>query len=267
MQALDDFVSRARSENTQHHDAQTEAVQSVSATVEQSYESIGAHFKTNLERVKVIGSEMESDTKLVRQALGPLEEEVCLPLAELREEIGGAVLREYVPTGETPEKVQYRYPRELPQTESHEVLLARMEDEPIPTPTKERRTETLVFSDNEEMGPPPSIPSLSPPQLARIPTLAASTSIIPSSRNNGAAQEDKNPMSMSLREINPNLTSSFVFDPKASTMSLPSENLTLPLLKRSTRGKGRKKQATTDESKENVTVGLEMPRRKSPRLN
>ncbi|PKS08291.1 hypothetical protein jhhlp_005235 [Lomentospora prolificans] len=262
MQALDDFVNRARSENAQHHEMQTEAVQSLSATVEQSYENIGAHFRTNLERVNTIGEEMESETKLVREALEPLDEEVCQPLAELREEIGGAVLREYVPTGDTPAKVQYYYPREIPHTEKHAVLLAKMENAPEATPSRERAG-PIVLPDLGDMGPPPRIPSLSSP-LARIPTMAASTSAVAC---NNVAQEERNPMSMSLREINPNVTSSFVFDPTASTISFPADNMTLPMLKRSTRGKGRKKAAELEASKENVTVGLDMPRRKSPRLN
>ncbi|CAI4218898.1 unnamed protein product [Parascedosporium putredinis] len=70
--------------------------------------------------------------------------------------------------------------------------------------------------------------------------MAASTSAI----DRGVrGQEESNPMSMSLREINPNLTSSFSFDPSVSTMSLPAENMTLPMLKRPTRGKGKKKMA------------------------
>jgi len=262
MQALDDFVNRARSENAQHHEMQTEAVRSVATTVEQSYESIGAHFKANLERVEEIGTEMESETKLVGEALEPLEEEVCQPLAELREEIGGAVLREYVPTGDTPSRVQYRYPTELPRTDSHETLLAKMDGAPEATPSKERAG-PIVFSDGGDMAPPPRIPSLSPP-LTRIPAMAASTSAI----DRGVrGQEESNPMSMSLREINPNLTSSFSFDPSVSTMSLPAENMTLPMLKRPTRGKGKKKMAELEVSKENVTIGFDMPKRKSPRLN
>ncbi|CAI4218514.1 unnamed protein product [Parascedosporium putredinis] len=157
MQALDDFVNRARSENAQHHEMQTEAVRSVATTVEQSYESIGAHFKANLERVEEIGTEMESETKLVAEALEPLEEEVCQPLAELREEIGGAVLREYVPTGDTPSRVQYRYPTELPRTDSHETLLAKMDGAPEATPSKERAG-PIVFSDGGDMAPLPGSP-------------------------------------------------------------------------------------------------------------
>ena len=70
--------------------------------------------------------------------------------------------------------------------------------------------------------------------------------------------EEPNPLSMSLREINPNLTASFAFDPAASTTSHP-ENVPLPL------PKGSRRQGRKRPGRENLI--LEAPRRKSPRLN
>ena len=76
------------------------------------------------------------------------------------------------------------------------------------------------------------------------------------------AEEESTPSGRgaSLREINPNLTASFAFDPAASTAS--PENVTLPMLKKSgKRGIPRKGPV----GRENMVP--DMPKRKSPRLN
>ena len=74
MRALDDFVSRARSENAQHHDAQVAAIKGVSAIVEGSYEDIGAHVRSTSDCVSSLGSEVDSEAKEAGTALEGVEE-------------------------------------------------------------------------------------------------------------------------------------------------------------------------------------------------
>lgn len=265
MRALDDFVSRARSENAQHHDAQVAAIQGVPATVEGSYEDIGAHVRSTSDRMRSRGSEVDSEAKEARTALEGVEEEVCGPLAGLRGEVAGRKLGEYVPTGSTPEKVAYRYPRELPRTESHEALLRGLNSEPLPS--KSPAAAPVVFED-ETRGL-----SISPRRDPPAEDSEHGDGGDGSSRGSGVrhrlpsvesrGSEEPNPLSMSLREINPNLTASFAFDPAASTAS-HLENVSLPLLKGSRR-QGRKWPGRDGVGRENLI--LEAPRRKSPRLN
>jgi kinesin family protein 11 len=126
MQALDDFVTRARSQNAQHHDSHTKSLDGLSSTVKSSYSNIGLHFTSTYERVRDLGNEMSTKTTVLQESLTPLDSVLRQPLAELRSNISNTVLQEYQPTGETPQKTQYQYPTELPRTEAHETLLAAL---------------------------------------------------------------------------------------------------------------------------------------------
>ncbi|KAI0011928.1 kinesin-domain-containing protein [Xylariaceae sp. FL0662B] len=280
MTSLDDFVRRARSQNTLHHDQHSNSLQELSGTVEGSYANIGDHFRTTCSRVQDLGSEMDADVGSARGALEPLPENICQPLADLREDITNTVLQEYQPTGETPKKITYEYPRELPHTEAHEALIRKLNDGPSPSKARKIYTDAdPTLSENRS----PSRPFPSDPMFP-------------------LSEHDQNPMSMSLREVHPNLntTSTLNFDPRANatihgfSASLGPGTLmnggaadldkdhTMPLLKnksRSTRSKPVKKTAGA-EGRENIPLlstvvpggGREIfaqsiTRRKSPRLN
>jgi kinesin family member 11 len=215
--------------------------------VERSFENIMERRKESLDRIKEFGAHMGVETEKMQDSLEPLDGGVCQPLSNLRDDIKGTALQEYIPTGETPQRTRYQYPTDLPRTMAHEVLLADIRNPPSPS-----KATSTVFSDTRLS---PDIGSPSALSVMSIKT------------------EAWNPLSMSLREVNPNLTTgSVMFDPTASIMSLPavSEN-TVPGAKRSTRSRLAKKKAIST-----VTEGLEnLPpifaqgasRRKSPRLN
>ncbi|KAL0935417.1 kinesin related protein 2 [Colletotrichum truncatum] len=254
MEALDDFVTRARSENASHHERHGESMQGLSSTVEQSFDNISSHFKVTFDRVKDLGEEMDTETSEMQQGLEPLTQQLCQPLTNLREDIEATTIKEYRPTGETPMKVQYQYPTDLPRTEAHESLLAGLKDESTPT---KPIGESMVFPDMDHDF------HRSPP--ARQSTRMSTLSMI----------SEMPPFTMSLREVNPNTTSNLAFDPSASMMSI-NEN-TAPLLfnkRTSTRfpQKGRKQSSLLpSEGRENVPLNSFSqslgPRRKSPRLN
>lgn len=147
MQALDDFVTRARSQNAQHHDSHTKSLQGLSTTVKSSYSNIGAHFTSTYERVRDLSNDMSGRTTALQESLKPLESILRQPLAELRSNISNTLLQEYQPTGETPQKIQYQYPIELPRTEAHETLLAALRRPVSISPTKTMIP--VVFNDNE----------------------------------------------------------------------------------------------------------------------
>ncbi|KAL8921701.1 MAG: hypothetical protein Q9208_005630 [Pyrenodesmia sp. 3 TL-2023] len=124
MQALDDFVTRARSQNERHHATHVSSLQSLSSTVNESYSSIGEHFTSTYDRVKNIGHGISEQSKALQDTLAPLTQNVQQPLSDLRSSIANAPLKEYVPTGETPQKTQYNFPTTLPRTEPHEKLIS-----------------------------------------------------------------------------------------------------------------------------------------------
>ncbi|KAK8851380.1 P-loop containing nucleoside triphosphate hydrolase protein [Apiospora arundinis] len=288
MTSLDDFVTRAKLQNSEHHGQHSESLQSLSETVEGSYNNIGAHFKGTFSRVQELESEMDSATDAAKDALEPLAENLCQPLSELREDISSTILQEYNPTGETPKKMAYEYPKDLPQTKEHSQLIAEFHgvQSPIqPTnPSGVFADADLPLSENQS---PPRRDS-SDDQLFPLP--------------------DRNPLSMSLREIHPNVnpTTASTYNPRVSTassiqgysMSIGPGSLAngtedtdsdMPLFKksrtsRSMGGKGSKKSIAAIEGRENVpppmtVVGSgsagrageifaqSVSRRKSPRLN
>jgi kinesin family protein 11 len=153
MQALDDFVARAQSQNAQHHDTHVQSLHGLSTTVRGSYSNIGTHFTSTYERVKGLGDEMDLRTSTLREALSPLESTLRQPLAELRSNIISTTLAEYTPTGETPQKIQYQYPLELPRTESHDTLLAVLRKPASASTTSPSKTIPVIFNDTPEAKP------------------------------------------------------------------------------------------------------------------
>lgn len=248
MKDLDDFVTHARSHNSQHHAQHDESLQQLSTTVETSFGNISADSKATYKRVKDLGDAMDADTMKLREHLDPIEEDFRQPLATLREDISSTILREYEPTGDTPARIQYQYPTELPRTAAHQTLIGSVPD--VPSPSKATQP---IFNDFDTS------------DRARSPSRPTSSGL----------GLERNPLSMSLREVNPNLTTgSLMFDPSASTMSVMStlnEN-TVPLFKKSTsRHKhGKTKGAVVLGGRENVPpteFSQSVSKRKSPRLN
>ncbi|KAK4442471.1 kinesin-like protein bimC, partial [Podospora aff. communis PSN243] len=246
MRDLDDFVSRAKSQNAEHHEQHSGSVRILTNAVDKSFSNIMEHCKEAVARVEGLGEDMEADTKKLQESLEPLEEDLCQPLSNLRDEIKSTILQEYQPTGETPQRLQYQYPTSLPRTKAPEILLSDMQDTNTPT-----KPPPAVFSD--AVAPSPASPS----------KLSVTS----------GHSEAKNPMSISLREVNPNLTTgSIMFEPSESIMSLPamSDN-TVPATKRTTRSRLARKKvvSTVAEGLENVppsAFAQSMSKRKSPRL-
>ncbi|KAK4038378.1 P-loop containing nucleoside triphosphate hydrolase protein [Parachaetomium inaequale] len=268
MQDLDDFVARAKTQNASHHERHAESVQGLNTTVEQSFSNISGHFKETFDRVNTLGEEMDADAQKLGDALDPLDDDICQPLAELREDVQSTELREYEPTGETPEKIQYHYPTDLPRTAAYDALLAAMRESPTPTPCK----------------PSPG-PSPSPAVLPDLDLTPVRSPARPTSSDSHHSE--------GLREVNLNLTTatgSIMFDPADSVLSLPPASATannsdsamplpLPLLKPTTNTRTRSSRLSkrvggiaavlAAEGAENVppsSVMRSSTRRKSPRL-
>ena len=177
MQALDDFVTRARSQNERHHSKHVTSLQGLASTVHHSYSSIGDHFISTYDRVREIGADVSTQSTALSASLPPLTSTIQQPLADLRATITNAPIQEYVPTGETPQKIQYQYPTTLPRTESHDQILGKQasspprhtgstHDSPNKSPSK-----SIVYTDAPATnGMPPTSPSkdLNPASLREI---------------------------------------------------------------------------------------------------
>lgn len=194
MQALDDFVTRARSQNERHHSRHITSLQGLASTVHQSYSSIGDHFISTYDRVREIGADVSTYSTTLSASLPPLASTVQQPLADLRAAVTTAPLKEYVPTGETPRKTQYQYPTTLPHTEPHDQILGK----PAPSSPPPHNT-TSIQSPNKS--PSKSIVYTDAPSANGIPPTAPPS-------------KDVNPTS--LREISLNLSASLKRDHQGS---------------------------------------------------
>ena len=124
MQALDDFVARAKTENESVHLAQVNTLQGLGATFNGALAE-GKEYKTEIcNRLQTYRDEMLHQTVLLDEATSPLDETIGQPLANLRETVLEQPLTDYAPTGETPQKVHYIYPSTLSRTIPHAQLLA-----------------------------------------------------------------------------------------------------------------------------------------------
>ena len=190
MQALDDFVTRARKQNERHHTTHVDSLQGLASTVRQSYSNIGDHFFSTYDRVRHIGEDISTQSAALQASLPPFTSTVQQPLANLRSDITGAPLKEYSPTGETPRKTQYQYPTLLPRTESHEKLLGKKTTAPPASPRRSP-SKSIVYTDIPATGGELSPSSISPskeskPNSLREVSLNVNTSLVRSHSDSSA---------------------------------------------------------------------------------
>ena len=262
MRALDDFVTRARSQNTQHYDAHSQSLKTLSNTAKVSYDSIGSQLATTYERSKSLSDDITEKQKLLGEALTTLDSTFQRPLSDLRANISCINLQEYEPTGETPQRTQYEYPTVLPRTEAHEDLLTTADSL---SPLAVSPSKTAVFSDpipdaDESVEPRPLITNFS----ASLPPGGKFSQTLPG-----------------LREINVNVSgTSRNLTPEIAAANLSASvcaDSTAPVLGRSVREPPsrkfvRKPAVVALEGRENATpsqvqaLSRSTGRRRSPRI-
>jgi kinesin family protein 11 len=141
----------------------------------------------------------------IKQAVTPFSAEIRQPLVELRNNIQNALMAEYKPTGTTPPRTSYEYPRTLPRTEPHSTLLDKLKQttQPILTPLEEENLDpglkspiklrlgspikTRVYNDAEDEVGEPTI----------------TTSTIITSSNTGLREVDLNVAAKQLKSSSP----------------------------------------------------------------
>lgn len=154
MEALDDFVTKARSQNSRFYKAQLGSLDALASTGRNSRAAAQEQLDGLHERVGQLQEDVNMHTEHLEQTTAPLHEEVCQPLSELRDNIQSHPMKEYIPTGVTPKKRKYEYSTDLPRTESHEGIRSRHR-------TSKQFT-ALPFNEEAQLGPIPSSPVSSP---------------------------------------------------------------------------------------------------------
>ncbi|KAL4962204.1 putative kinesin family protein (BimC) [Aspergillus stella-maris] len=153
MEALDDFVVKARSQNGQYRDAHLATLDTLATGVRNSYSSTEEQIEGLHHRVNQLQESSTLDHATLEESLLPFSDDVRKPLADLSSSIQNRSLEKYVATGATPMKRKYDYPSVLPSTESHDALRSRMRTT--------REMEVLPFNE-ERLSVPTSSPAGSP---------------------------------------------------------------------------------------------------------
>ncbi|KAF2032229.1 kinesin-domain-containing protein [Setomelanomma holmii] len=159
LQSLDDIVAQIREQNNTHHAAQTTSLSALSSTVQVSYDSIGEHLSSSFERVQSLEADVSAQAGSLKDTLPILsaDADIRAPLHELRDNISSQNLIEYNPTGETPQRVSYQIPSDLPRTETHDNLLSRLRDRPATSETSSRSPlKQPIFNDATNTLPSPT---------------------------------------------------------------------------------------------------------------
>ena len=124
MEALDDFVSRARSQNELHHETHIELFKGLVSGTKASYRDVGDKYALGDERIRDLDTVVSNKVASLQDSHGVLTASVQRPLLALTDAVKNSTMKEYVPTGETPQKTNYVFPSVLPRTDSRDKIRA-----------------------------------------------------------------------------------------------------------------------------------------------
>lgn len=171
MQALDEFVMRARTQNDYQHEFHTKSLDGLADKVRSTYASVRGNLNGSEKQSKEFQEGISRQKATIQKPIDDITENIRAPLQELQSNIRETALTEYTVTGNTPKKTIYDYPTCLPETEDHETLLNRLKGpvDPSPTPldgglspvpdssAQASPTKTVVYNDCEnEVGSQPT---------------------------------------------------------------------------------------------------------------
>ncbi|KAK2855614.1 hypothetical protein FQN49_005024 [Arthroderma sp. PD_2] len=126
MEALDDFVRRARCQNNQHCKASNGAVDELAQAVRGGYQLQQLNLEDFEQREISFREDIKSENKSLEALVRTASSDVKHPLSDLQSQVRETSMVEYIPTGNTPEKATYKYDTTLPRTEKHSVILGRL---------------------------------------------------------------------------------------------------------------------------------------------
>ncbi|KAF5856194.1 kinesin motor protein cin8 [Aspergillus alliaceus] len=126
MEALDDFVTKARSQNGHYRDVHISSLDRIASNVRESHSSVHEQLEGFSGRISQLQEDATQRHHSLHESTSSLSEEIRKPLTELRDNVHSRPLQEYVATGATPQKRHYEYPTSLPRTEAHDALISEV---------------------------------------------------------------------------------------------------------------------------------------------
>ncbi|KAI9925810.1 kinesin motor protein cin8 [Aspergillus wentii] len=156
MEALDDFVAKARSHNGRYYEAHLGSLDTMADNVRRSYSTVHEQLQGFGDRVGQLQVDAVEQRQGLNESTVPLSEEVRKPLSELRSKIQSRPIKEYTITGVTPQKRHYEYPSTLPRTDPHDTLISKLRGA--------TELAALPFNGDDQLSALDSSPSGSPPK-------------------------------------------------------------------------------------------------------
>ncbi len=201
MAALDEFVTRARSQNDRHHDTHVESLKRLSSNVHQTLTNLGQSLDSTSTTLSTLGTDTSTKTSDLVSSFEPFAQSVRQPLTELQSNLQAAPLAEYVHTGETPQKKDWTYPTNLPRTEDHDSMIARLRG--LPDPKQQSTARTPGRSPRKMASPRKQIKS--PSKLPSPSKVKVHTDVQNSSENVHSHPATSGGLGGGLKEINMNV--------------------------------------------------------------
>lgn len=160
MQALDEFVTRARSQNEVHYKTSVQSLadlHSGGCRFAKEFSGLLTRFRDELKSIEEISSLASSGL----EAIGSFGESTRERLSGLRRKVESEPLKECLPTGQTPRKRKYNFPTALPSTGSSEEVLGKAKGEvvrpvlgekEVNSPQKQPPSATSILTDPKSGG-------------------------------------------------------------------------------------------------------------------
>jgi kinesin family member 11 len=140
MAAWDEFVTRARSQNDESHEEHKAGLLQLQLQVVQTQNDLTSALSDRQAALKTFHEDEARNVAEYFEQLGDFDRHIRSGLDALAEDVNEAMPKEYVPTGETPQKRNWSYPSELPATAAHESIIARRRGLPDPNAESSART-------------------------------------------------------------------------------------------------------------------------------
>ena len=138
MSALDEFVTKARSQNDDGHNEHLAGLLQLQSQMAQVQTDLTHAVEQRQRSLKVFGESEQSHSTEQLDLVANLDQHVRSALESLSKDFDHSGPKDYVPTGETPQKREWQYPTDLPQTAAHDSIIARRRG--LPDPTIQTRT-------------------------------------------------------------------------------------------------------------------------------
>ena len=167
MITLDEFVTRARSQNDSHHAERLRTLRCVRSRAQDTCNALEADSHGTQKLVEGFAEDQKQQNMDMQVLVDALGEDTRKPLLELTHELSDSTQIEYTPTGQTPQKRDWIYPTQLPRTENHDTIIAKLRGLLDPTSSRQHtsasrtpaRSPRKQASPRKALGSPSKIPS------------------------------------------------------------------------------------------------------------